>query len=337
MRLRRSDTDTPGIRRVRRGRGFRYYHPDGSPVNDPEITSRVEDLVIPPAWRKVWICPQPNGHIQAIGTDDAGRRQYLYHPEWRRARDEEKHDRVLALARKLPDFRAAIAADMEGSGPDRNRVLAAALRILDLGIFRTGGEQYAEENGTRGVATLLREHVTVRGSELTFSYPAKGGIHREIRIRDERLAKVITTLQHSRTGTDRVLAYRVGSTWHEVHADDVNERFKELTGDEFTGKDLRTWNATMLAAAAFADHDLPTSKRGLKRVETSVMREVSEELGNTPTVARKSYVDPRVIRAFENGRTIRAALNRARKQRLVDDDLRCAIERAVVRLLTRKR
>ena len=251
-RLRRSDPSAPGIRRIRRGRGFSYRTPEGAPLTDPAPLARIKDLVIPPAWRDVWICPYPNGHIQAVGTDDAGRRQYRYHDQWRRDRDEEKHDRVLAMARRLPGWRASVESDLAGRGLTRERVLAAALRMLDRGIFRTGGEEYAEENGTHGVATLLREHTEVRGDCCTFRYPAKGGIDRAVSIEDPALAKVVKALLRSRSGSDRLLVYRDRRGWHEVHADDVNARFKELAGDDCTAKDLRTWPATVLSAAALA-------------------------------------------------------------------------------------
>jgi DNA topoisomerase-1 len=332
MRLKRADPESPGLTRRRRGRGFGYLDDTGEPVTDPELLDRIKALVIPPAWRRVWISPDANGHIQAIGVDAAGRRQYLYHPEWRRARDEEKHDRVLALAGRLPELRAAVAADLDGRGAARRRVLAVALRILDLGVFRTGGEEYAEENGTHGLATLLREHVTVRGCELVFCYPAKGGIQRDVSIRDEELVRAVKALRRAAPKAERLLTYRDHGEWHPVHAEEINERFKELTGDEFTAKDLRTWNATVLAAVAFADLDRPSSERGRKRAEAAVMREVAEGLGNTPAVARRSYVDPRVVTAFGEERTIGRAVRRARA---VDDarESRALIERAVVRLL----
>ncbi|SFB06331.1 DNA topoisomerase IB [Amycolatopsis marina] len=344
MRLRRSDPDAPGIRRQRCGRGFRYFAPDGSPLTDEETLGRIRHLVIPPAWREVWICPQPGGHIQAIGTDDAGRRQYLYHEKWRERRETEKHQRVLTLARKLPRFRASVMADLSASGVGRTRMLAAALRMLDIGIFRTGSEEYAEENGTYGVATLLRSHVTVRGDdELLVSYNAKGGLARSVRIRDTDLVRVVRAVRRARPPTDRLLAYRENGSWHEVHADDINNRFKELVGDQFTGKDLRTWNATVLAATAFAEIDRPHSQRGMKRAKSAVMREVAEELGNTPAVTRRSYVDPRVVRAFEQGITVRKAVARARAKSESDsgangmdpaESMRTTIERAVVRMLS---
>jgi DNA topoisomerase IB len=190
--MRRSDVWGKGLGRRRSGRGFRYLDAAGEPVRDAETLDRIRGLVIPPAWRDVWICPHPNGHIQAVGTDDAGRRQYLYHVEWRRDRDEEKHRRVVDLARRLPDLRAAVDADLATSGLGRQRVLAGALRMLDRGVFRTGGEEYAQDNGTRGVATLLRGDVTVRGGAILFHYPAKGGIERRVRIRDGALAALVS-------------------------------------------------------------------------------------------------------------------------------------------------
>ncbi|WP_410658174.1 DNA topoisomerase IB [Amycolatopsis sp. lyj-112] len=332
MRLRRADLGSPGIRRRRRGRGFGYLTPDGEPLEDAEVRERIDGLAIPPAWRRVWISPEDNAHIQAVGVDDAGRRQYLYHAEWRQARDEEKHERVLALARRLPRLREAVQEDLDGRGLSRDRVLAGALRMIDLGVFRTGGEDYADENGTHGVATLLCEHVEVSEGCLVCDYPAKGGIQRKVRLRDDGLVRLVRSLRRGRGGDVRLLAYRDGRDWQEVKADDINERLKELVGDDFTAKDLRTWNATVLAASAFADTEKPSSERGLKRAEKAVMTEVAEGLGNTPAVARRSYVDPRVITAYGQDRTIGKAMRRAGK--VSDpDEARKIVERAVVRLL----
>lgn len=217
-------------------------------------------------------------------------------------------------------------------GIGRDRVLAGALRILDLGVFRTGGEEYTRSNGTYGLATLQRDHVRLSGDQVRFRYLAKGGTLREVMISDAPLAALVRSLRRAGPDVDRLLAYRDGSQWREVRADEVNLRFRDLTGDDFTAKDLRTWNATVLAAAAFAEHDAPTSRRARQRVRATVMREVAEELGNTPAVARSSYVDPRVVRHFESGRTIRPALERIGGS-LADEDARDAIERAVIRLL----
>ncbi|WP_447003344.1 DNA topoisomerase IB [Saccharothrix isguenensis] len=324
VRLRRSDPSAPGWHRRARGRGFQYTDAEGAPV-DATSVERIKSLVIPPAWRDVWVCPYPNGHIQAVGTDAAGRRQYLYHPRWRQERDEEKHDRVLALVPVLPGFRAEVARELASRGRSRERVLAVALAMLDRGVFRVGSEEYAADNGTHGVATLLCSHVTVRSgsavSGVYFCYPAKGGIEFTTSVEDVALARAVKSLLRGRSGPERLLVDARGC---EIGSDDVNERFKELVGAEFTVKDLRTWHATVTAAVAFAREGRPESQRGRKRVEAAVMREVAENLGNTPAVARKSYVDPRVVRLFQEGRVIKPK-----------SDDRETVERAVWRMLRR--
>ncbi len=191
MRLRRSDPAKPGIRRVRRGKGFGYVDRDGHSV-DAATKERIRSLVIPPAWEDVWICPWPNGHIQAVGTDAAGRRQYLYHPAWHETRGRDKHERVLTLARRLPEARAEIGRRLRRDGLGRERVGALALRLLDAGLFRTGGEEYESENGSYGVATLRKEHVTVSGDVVSFCFPAKSGVEREAEVRDPALAKAVS-------------------------------------------------------------------------------------------------------------------------------------------------
>lgn len=285
MRLRHSDPARPGWTRRRHGSGFRYADSKGKPLT-AEAIARVKALVIPPAWQEVWICPHPNGHIQAVGYDDAGRRQYLYHEKWRTDRDAEKFDRVLKLAPRLRKFRAQVEKDMKSRG--RKRLLAIALRMLDLGIFRVGHEEYVED-GTHGVATLLCEHLSVTGDRVRFRFPAKSGVQVDEEITDPRLARAVKTLLKGQTPDCRVF---------DLTADDVNERFRELVGDEFSVKDLRTWHATVHAAQAFK-HEKP-SKRAVGRV----MKEVAEHLGNTAAVTRKSYVDPRLTEAFENGEVI---------------------------------
>jgi DNA topoisomerase-1 len=327
MRLRRANPAGPGLRRRRRGKGWQYLDDDGSPIRDAEVCDRLNGLVIPPAWKDVWICPYPNGHLQAVGTDDAGRKQYLYHDQWRKERDEEKFDRVLDLVPLLPDFRSAVDDELRTRGLTRARVTAGALRMLDRGVFRTGGDEYAEQNGSRGAATLLRQDVVIERGDLVFHYPAKGGIDRRLRMRDEPLARLVRSLRRVRADDERLLVYRSGKDWCEVRAGDLNERFKELTGPDYTAKDLRTWNATVVAAVAFASADRPGSKTGRKKVEVQVMDEVAFQLGNTRSVARSSYVDPRVAGAFEEGHTIRDALAKA--------EAREEIEAAVHTLLTR--
>jgi DNA topoisomerase-1 len=298
---------------MRRGPGFSYQNSDGTPVTDAETLKRIKELVIPPAWRKVWICSYPNGHIQAVGTDAAGRRQYLYHQKWQEERNEEKFDRVLEMSSALPDMRRRIATDLRRRGLARDRVIALALHILDLGYFRSGGEQYAEENNSYGLSTLLCEHVALQKQAVEFDYPAKSGVRRTLLIDDPEVVRSVRALVRSRGRKERLLVCRNGSGWTDLHADDLNARFKELVGDEYTVKDLRTWHGTVLAAAAFVDADPPENKTVIKRVKSAVMKEVAEELGNTPAVARSSYVDPRVVEGYESGLTIAAGVRRANR------------------------
>ncbi|MBB5897122.1 DNA topoisomerase IB [Kutzneria kofuensis] len=320
MRLRRSRLTGECITRRRRGRGFGYQHYDGTPVTDPATLDRIRALAIPPAWRDVWICPWPNGHIQATGTDDAGRKQYLYHTQWREDRDRQKFDRVRKLSAKLPALRQQIATDLDAGGLARQRVTAVALRMLEQGVFRIGNDEYVESNGTYGVSTLLRTHVTVRRDRLDFCFLAKGKKERRVALEDPELAKAVSSLKRSRTGSDRLLMYRNGKDWRPLDSQDVNERLHELVGDEFTVKDLRTWNATVLAAVILAGRKGQGSKRTAVR---EMFKQVAHHLGNTPAIARKSYVDPRVVRAFEQDMTIRPATDLER------------VERSVARLLTR--
>ena len=342
MRLRRSDIDKPGIRRVRRGNGFGYVDPDGRAV-DPDTRERAKALVVPPAWKDVWISPYPNGHIQAVGTDDAGRRQYLYHEKWHEVRDREKHDRVLTLARKLPAARKQVAADLRTSGFTKRRVTAAGLRMLDAGLFRSGGDEYEAEHGSHGVATLLRSHVTVSGEDVTFEFPAKSGVTREAVMTDQLLARIVLSLKRSGYQGERLLVHRNSTGWHELSSSDLNAAFKELVGEQYTVKDLRTWAATVTAAVALARNGPAETERDLKRAEKDAMKVVSEHLGNTPAVARRSYVDPRVLDEFAVGRTIAPSLSRltkADRSRLELGELvrvrdRDALERAVMRLVKR--
>ncbi|MDT5218784.1 MAG: topoisomerase [Mycobacterium sp.] len=313
MRLRRSVLSKPGIGRKRRGKGFAYYGPEGDLLTDEDTIQRIKDLVIPPAWKKVWISPFANGHIQAVGTDAAGRRQYLYHQNWQQERAEEKFDRVLELSKGLPAYRERIARDLAERGLTRDRVLALGLHLVDLGYFRAGGEQYAEENESYGLATLLCEHVTVRRDAVSFDYPAKSGVRRRYEVEDPEVVRAVRALLRRTDHSERLLMCRNASDWVEVRADDLNSRFKELVGDEYSVKDLRTWHGTVLGAVAFADADPPVSQRVAKRVEAAVMREVAEELGNTPAVARGSYVDPRLVGGYRQGLTIAAAVRRAER------------------------
>jgi DNA topoisomerase-1 len=336
MRLRRSHPDQPGLTRRRRGSGFSYLDAEGHRIDDADVLERIRTLAIPPAWRDVWICPYPNGHIQAIGTDEAGRKQYLYHDDWRTAQDADKHDRVRRLARKLPAFREAVDADLCAPGLGRSRVLAVALRMLDYGVFRTGNTRYAEEYGSRGAATLLREDVRVSRGKVVFDFVAKGGQQRTLELEDDRLVKAVRSLKRARHDSPRLLVYRDDSGYHEIDAGMVNERFHELVGDDYTVKDLRTWTATVHAAVDLAEAEPAKTKTAAKKAVNAAVKEmldeVSDHLGNTPAVARASYVDPRVVNQYERGRTIAGAVERVGDD-LDDAETRAVVERSVNRLL----
>jgi DNA topoisomerase I len=340
----RVDPAEPGLTRRRRGRGFSYHDADGVVIADPSEIARLKALVIPPAWQDVWISPDPRGHIQVLGTDAAGRRQYRYHEDWRRARDVVKHDRVLTLGEGLADVRAEITRRLGQPGLGRDRVLAAAVRMLDIGVFRAGGEQYApsddDEDGTFGLATLRREHVHLKRGAVLFSYPAKGNVPRTLALRDPLLHRVVNSLLRRHGGGEELLAYKVRRDWCDVRTADLNGAVKELAGEGYTCKDLRTWNATVLAAvtlaAGTADTGVPTSARTRKKLVNGAVKQVSEHLGNTPTVARASYIDPRVVQRFEEGRTVLSVLRAVSADAggmPADDASRAEVEQAVVKLI----
>lgn len=330
-RLKRADCAGPGIRRVRRGRGFSYEDGSGEKIADEETLERIRQLAIPPAWKEVWICPDPFGHIQATGYDEAGRKQYLYHERWQQRRAERKFELVREFALALPKLRRAVTADLRRQGMPRERALACAIRLLDLGFFRVGSEVYAEENESFGLATVRREHVTIKRGEVVFDFPAKSGQRRVQSIRDAAARRAIEAMHRRRSGPEDLLAYRSGREWVDVRSDEINEYIHEKIGEEFTAKNFRTWHGTVLAAVALAGADPPRSDAASKRAISGAVNQVSEALGNTPAVCRASYIDPRVIDRFRDGVTIRPAAGAngrlTAKQRL-------KIEREVIELVS---
>jgi DNA topoisomerase-1 len=333
-RLRRSDCAGPGIGRVRRGRGFSYVDADGDPIADPQTLEHVRALAIPPAWKDVWICTDPMGHLQATGVDAAGRKQYLYHEKWREHRDRAKFEKMLRFGRGLPRLRRRLAAELDGTEPTHDRVLACAVRLLDVGVFRIGSEQYADDDGGLGLATLHREHVTVHADAIEFDFPAKGGQRRRQVIADPASFEVVAALRRRRAGGEELLAYRERRRWHDIRSDDINDYVKRELGDEFSAKDFRTWNGTVMAAVSLATHGLDaTSETARKRAINRAVSEVAQLLGNTPAVARGSYIDPRVFDRYRSGWTIAGVLHRIPNPGGIDDRVRARVERGVIDLL----
>lgn len=336
-RLRRVSCTGPGIARRRRGRGFAYVDAAGQPVDDQVTLERIKALVIPPAWNEVWICSTASGHIQATGVDARGRRQYRYHDLWRLQRDLAKHDRILDFAARLPTAREAIRSDLQGSGATRERVLACAVRLLDLGFFRIGGEQYAAENETYGLATMRKDHVHVaRDGTLTFDYTAKSGKHLHKSLNEPEVGAVIALLKRRRGGGEELLAFRgADGDWVDVKSGDINAYLRAVTGGEDSAKDFRTWSATVLAAIGLAvSTQVAGSPTARRRAVTRVVKEVSEQLGNTPAVCRASYIDPRIIDLYDAGITIRDDLEQLGEDASYGEPaFQGAIETAVLALL----
>jgi DNA topoisomerase IB len=329
VRLRRSSPDQRGWTRRRAGKGFVYLDESGKRL-PAEDAQRVKDLVIPPAWQDVWVCPWPNGHLQAVGTDDAGRRQYLYHPDWRTRRDGEKFQKMLMFGKALSKAREQVLVDLGAEGMSQERACAVAVRLLDLGYFRIGNDVYAEENISFGLTTLERRHVRREGRTMVFDFVGKSGIEHRIEIDDVGAVEALEVMRRRRGGEARLLAWKDGRRWRPVDSDMVNQYVGRTTGMEATAKDFRTWHATVIAAAALASAGAPATKTARKKAEVAAMKEVAEFLGNTPALARSSYVDPRVVDAFEGGRTIEAAVKRRYK---TADARQASLERAVLRLL----
>jgi DNA topoisomerase IB len=330
-RLKRSDCSGSGIQRRGRGPGFAYQDADGERIEDEETLVRIRELAIPPAWREVWICPDPLGHIQATGLDAAGRKQYLYHERWQLKAAARKFESMREFAELLPGLRRAVKVDLGRDGIPRERALACAVRLLDLGFFRIGGEEYAETNESYGVATVLREHVSISDGEVVFDFPAKSGQRRVQSIRDSQIQRTIEAMRRRRSGPDDLLVFRDKSGWRDLRSEDVNAYLREKIGEGFSAKDFRTWHGTVLAAVELAREGAPESRAGAERAIRAAVKRVAERLGNTPAVARSSYIDPKLLDRFRDGATI--PLPRAADEKRVDAKRRARIEREVLALL----
>jgi DNA topoisomerase IB len=311
-RLKRADCSGPGITRRRRGKGFEYLDDEGRRLKEPEVLERIAELRIPPAWNDVWVCPWPTGHIQATGIDAAGRKQYLYHQRWRERQDQKKFDSMVGFARALPAMRERVERDLEGDGLTRERVLAAAVRLLDRGFLRIGGETYAEDNESYGLATMHKNHVTVDANgAINFDFTGKSGIRHVRYVVDAPVAEIVLALKRRRGGDHELLAYKSGDgRWRDIKSPDIRAYVKEAAGEEYTAKDFRTWAGTVLAAVTLAATD-PGRRQvatANKRMIALAVKQVAYFLGNTPAVARSSYIDPRVLDRFRDGYTIEPVL-----------------------------
>jgi len=282
---------------------FRYLDGRGNPIDDPAKIERIESLVIPPAWKDVWISPRPGAKLQATGLDKAGRRQYLYHPEFRAQQEQAKFDKLVRFAEALPELRQAMGEHMTHDPYDRERVCAVAVRLINMAWFRVGSDRYAKTSRTHGVTTLTRSHVSVRGTRVTFRFRAKHKVQVRTSVVDAELAEAIKDLL-AQPGPARLFRYGFNGDSCNLTGAVLNDYIQEYMGEEFTAKDFRTWGGTLTAAIALAEHDLPETEAEAKRTVANVMRTVGERLGNTPAVARLSYVSPAVVEQYLDGRTI---------------------------------
>jgi DNA topoisomerase-1 len=299
--LLRSDPHGPGITRVRASEGFRYSDAGGADVTSADTLARIRALAIPPAWQDVWISPEPLGHIQATGVDSRGRTQYRYHQLWREQRDAQKFEHMLRFADALPALRAATVQDLSRRQLDRDRVAAAAIRLMDLGLFRIGGEKYAELDHHYGATTLQKRDVTMTSDGVTFDYVAKEGKRRTVMITDEAVQLTVRALTDSGSTAEVLFCYRAGGTWRPLRSHEVSSYIARHAGGHFTAKEFRTWNATVLMALLLANAEPSPTARGRVIAVAAGVRGVADWLGDTPAVARSSYIDPRLIIRYQSG------------------------------------
>ena len=304
-----SDAD-PGITRVKKGRAFDYRGPDGRPVRDRATLERIRTLVIPPAWQKVWIAPKANAHLQATGRDARGRKQYRYHPRWTAVRDETKYARMLAFARVLPAIRRRVAADLRRTPLSRERVLATVVALLERTLIRVGNDEYARTNGSFGLTTLLDRHVDVRGRRVRFHFRAKSGVMQKIDLEDALLARSVQRCQDL-PGQELFQYRNERGDVVDIGSADVNGYLQEVTGEDFTSKDFRTWAGTVLAAALLRDYEAVDSEARAKKNIVGAIEQVAKRLGNTRAVCRKCYVHPAILDAYLDGSMLKTVALRA--------------------------
>jgi DNA topoisomerase-1 len=333
--LRYSSDEQPGIRReFKRGQPL-YFHPDGSRVKDQPALLRIKRLAVPPAWTDVWICPTENGHIQAVGRDAKGRKQYRYHDDWRKHRDENKFGRMMAFAKALPRIRKQVARDLKRPGMPREKVLATVVALLESTLIRVGNDEYAKRNGSFGLTTLRNRHAKVAGAKVDFAFKGKSGVKHEISVRDPQLAKVIRKCQDM--PGQELFAYEdeSGAT-RDVTSQDVNDYLRTIAGEDFTAKDFRTWAGTVLAAIALREFQAFTHQKEAKKNVVTAIESVAKMLGNTPAVCRKCYVHPAVLEAYMTGETV-AAIEQQAARKLNESLAKLRPEEAAVLVLLQRR
>jgi DNA topoisomerase-1 len=298
--LRYVSDEGPGLTRKRAGKGFSYIGLDGKPIKDKKVIERINSLAIPPAYKNVWICPDERGHIQATGMDERGRKQYRYHPKWREVRDETKFARTIAFARALPKIREKTAKDLEKKGYPREKVLATIVQLLEKTAIRVGNEEYARQNKSYGLTTMRNNHAKVEGGQVHFHFRGKSGKWHDIDLHDRKLANVIKKMQDLPGQSLFQFVDEAGET-HHIESSDVNAYLKEISGEEFSAKDFRTWAGTVLASLALQEFEAFESETAAKSNIVAAVKSVSQRLGNTPAVCRKAYIHPAVIESYMDG------------------------------------
>lgn len=308
--LRYMPDDRPGIRRRRAGTGFSYIGPDGETIREARVRERIASIAIPPAWTDVWISPSPNGHIQATGRDAKGRKQYRYHPRWREVRDEDKYERMIAFAEALPGIRERTNQDLALRGLPREKVLAAVVQLLDRTLIRVGNQEYAKENDSYGLTTIRKRHVDLNGSEIQFQFRGKSGQEHEVDIRDRRLANIVRKCLEI-PGYELFKYIDEDGNRQDVESAHVNEYLREITGQDFTAKDFRTWAGTVLAAQALREFEEFDSEAAARSNVVQAIERVAKRLGNTPAICRKCYVHPAILDSYLDGSLIDALRKQA--------------------------
>jgi DNA topoisomerase-1 len=333
--LRYSSDDRPGLTRHRAGKGFSYRDIDGKVVRDPDTLERIRKIVIPPAWTDVWICPWPNGHIQATGRDARGRKQYRYHERWREERGAENFARMIAFAKALPKIRRRAERDLAKRGLPREKVLGVVVRLLELTLIRVGNDEYARLNRSFGLTTMRDRHARINGSSVKFRFRGKGGLMHEVGLRDRRLASVVRRCQEL-PGQELFQYLDADGETRDVTSDDVNDYIREASGGDFTAKDFRTWAGTLLAYRALRALQPQDHGGAAKKNVVQAMRLTAERLGNTPAVARGSYVHPAVLDAYLEGSLGGALVDVAEEQDTPPTEADRSEEIAVVKLLRQR-